>query len=285
MNVSFRTGNGWLWLTVPICALLAIAAGTGVFMSGFYRDSASYVAQARGQDLISLFIALPMMIVASWLSGRGSTAARLVWFGGLAYLLYTYIFFAFDMRFNSLFLVYVALVACSLYGLIGGLVSANKLAIKTMFSERTPVRGVSTYLAVVMVLFYFMWLSEVLPASLGGWIPQSVQEGGTPTNGVHVLDMAWILPALGLTATQLWRRRPVGYLLAGACLAFLTLLVLAILGMIVAMALEGQAIAVPQIVVFGAVWIASFGMLIWYLQGLRPLDARSESWAGERHTV
>ena len=256
-----------------------------MFIGGFYRDSASYVAQARGQDLISLFIALPLMVVASWLSGRGSMAARLVWFGGLAYLLYTYIFFAFDMRFNSLFLVYVALVAFSLYALIGGLVSADKLAIKGLFSDRTPVRAVSIYLAVVTVLFYFMWLSEVLPALLGGWIPKSLQEGGTPTNGVHVLDMAWVLPALGLSAIQLWRRSALGYLLAGTCLAFLTLLVLAILGMIVAMALEGQATAVPQIVVFGAVWIISFGMLLWYLRGLRPPSVRNENWSRESHAV
>ncbi len=285
MNTSLQTSNSWLWFTVPVSVLLAVAAGAGVFIRDFYRDSPSYVAQARGQDVVSLFVVLPVMITSAWLSGRGSTASRLVWNGGLAYLLYTYIFFAFDMRFNSLFLVYVALLGCSLYALVGSLVSANKQAIKASFADRTPVRAISAYLAVVVVLFYFMWLSEVLPAVLGGAIPQSVQESGTPTNGVHVLDMAWILPALGLTAVQLWRRRSVGYTLAGSSLAFLTLLVLAILGMIVVMALEGQTIFIPQVVIFGTVWIISLGMLAWYLRGLQSPSVGDENWSREGHAA
>lgn len=282
MKADLRTSKGWLWFTVPICILLAIAAATGLFITNFYRDSPSYVAQARGQDVISLFVVLPLMIVAAWLSSRGSTAARLLWFGGLAYVLYTYVFFAFDMRFNALFLVYVALLGCSLYALAGSLAGSNMPAIKTSFADRTPVRAVSIFLAVVTILFYCMWLSEVLPAMLGNEIPQSVQESGTPTNGVHVLDMAWILPAFGLTAIQLWRRRALGYTLAGSSLAFLALLVLAILGMVVVMGLEGQAVSIPEVVIFGTVWIISLGMLVWYLRGLASFPVRNENWVDER---
>ena len=43
----------WLWLTIPIILLLIVAAGSGLFISGLYRDSPFFAAQARGQDLIS----------------------------------------------------------------------------------------------------------------------------------------------------------------------------------------------------------------------------------------
>lgn len=45
-----RHSNIWLWLTVPIAILLAIAAGGGVFRSSLYRDNPSLLAQAIGQD-------------------------------------------------------------------------------------------------------------------------------------------------------------------------------------------------------------------------------------------
>ena len=47
--------------------------------------------------------------------------AQLIWLGVLVYLIYTYVTYAFVVRFNPLFLVYVALLGCSLYALIGGL--------------------------------------------------------------------------------------------------------------------------------------------------------------------
>ena len=76
----------------------------------------------------------------------------------------------------------MALLGLSLYTLIGGL-----------------------FLGLVAVLFYFMWLSEDIPALLAGEVPQGVIEAEAPTDIVHVLDMAWILPANILTAIWLSR--------------------------------------------------------------------------------
>ena len=58
------------------------------------------------------------------------------------------------------------------------------------------MKAVSIFLVVVAVLFYFVWLSEDIPALLAGEVPQGVIEAEAPTDVVHVLDMAWILPAM-----------------------------------------------------------------------------------------
>ena len=94
-------------------------------------------------------------------------------------------------------------------------------------------------LLAVAVLFYVVWLGEVIPALPSGAVPQSTADNGTPTNGVHGLDMAWILPALAITGLWLRRKRAVSYALAGALLTFLPLLSLAIVAMVVTMALNG----------------------------------------------
>ena len=196
---------GWLWLTAPIAVLLAIAAGGGVFASGLYdSDPAFVVPQLVGQDLASLALALPTLIMAAFFAGRGSRPALIVWLGVLSYIVYSYAIFAFGVRFNALFLVYVALFGCSLYALIGGIATADLAGIKAHFGEGTPVKIVSIFLVIISALYYFLWLSEIIPALVSGVVPQSVLDFETPTNGVHVMDMAVVLPALILTAMWLW---------------------------------------------------------------------------------
>lgn len=268
MNKQARNADVWLWLTVPITILLAIAAGGGLFISSLYRDPPNLAAQAIGQDAITLLIALPTLVIGAFLASRGSQRARLIWLGGIVYVVYTYASYAFGIRFNPLFLIYIALLGCSTYALIGGLVTTDWNSLKTGFTERTPVRAVSSFLVVIAGLFYLIWLSEAVPASLAGIPPQSVKDDGTPTNVVHVLDMAWLLPALVITAVSLWRRQPIGYALAAALLANLGLLILALLSMVVFQARGGEPVVIPLVVLFTAIFAVSIGMLIWYLRGL-----------------
>lgn len=269
MNESTRHTNVWLWITIPIAILLAIASGGGTFIRGLYRDAPNLVAQAVGQDAVTLVAVLPTLVIGAVLTSRGSQRARLVWLGGLVYTVYTYVGYAFDVRFNSLFLVYVALLGCSTYALIGGLVTTDWVGINASFTERTPVKAVSIYLGAIAGLFYLLWSSEAVPASLTGNPPQSLIDAGTPTNFVQVLDMAWLLPATAITAVSLWRKQSLGYTLAGALLTHFVLLTLAILSMVVFMVRAGQPVVIPQVVIYGVLFAVSIGMAIGYLKNLK----------------
>jgi hypothetical protein len=277
----------WLWLTVPIAVLVAIAAGVGFFIEDLYRDTPLNVAQAVGQDLVTLVVGLPVLVVSAILAVRGSSRAHLVWLGVLVYLVYTYAMYALAIQFNPLFLVYVALLGCSLYALIGGLATTDFAEIKARFARGIPVRAVSMFLAVVAVLFYFKWLSEDVPALLAGEVPQGVIDSEAPTDIAHVLDIAWILPAMALTAIWLWRGWALGYALAGILLSFLSLLVLAIMSMIVFEVLYGLAAAAGMAAIFGGVFAISLGMLVWHLRGVRDeygghADPRERALPGVR---
>jgi hypothetical protein len=258
-----------LALTIPIALLLTLAAGSGAFTSGLYRDAPDLVAQAIGQDIVSLFVALPALVISAVLAGKGSRAARLIWLGVLIYVAYTYASYAFGIRFNPLFLVYVAPLGLSTYTLIVGLLATDQAGIENAFGRHTPVRAVSIFLLVIAALFYLIWLSEALPASLNGTAPQSVQQDGTPTNVIHVLVMGLLLPALIIAAVSLWRRRPIGYILAAALMANLVFLPLAILSMSFFQARAGEPVSMPLIMIFAALFAASIGMLIWHMQSLR----------------
>jgi hypothetical protein len=80
----------WLWLSAPIAFLLAIATGSEVLFDGVFRGDAPYfVAQAIGQDFITLGVALPALVIAAVLAGYGSERGRLIWLGVVTYLVYT----------------------------------------------------------------------------------------------------------------------------------------------------------------------------------------------------
>jgi hypothetical protein len=268
-STGARGTTVWLWLTAPIAVLLAIAAGSELLVDGIFRgDDVTLVAQTVGFDSVTLAVALPGLLASAILARRGSDRARLVWFGALAYVLYTYAIYAFHVRFNPLFLVYVALLGLSLYALTGGLATMDFAALRARFAIRTPVRATSLFLAAVTVLFSVVSLREIIPALLAGGVPRSVADAGTPTGSPHVLDLAWMLPAMGLTAVWLWRGRPLAYALAGALLAFLSLMTLAIGAMMVAVYVYGEPVAPGTGAVFGVFSAASAGMLAWYLKYL-----------------
>jgi hypothetical protein len=263
-----KTGQFYtvLWFTIPNAILLAVATGCGLLIQGLYHDTAGFAAQAIGQDFISLTVTFPALIISAILTGRGSGRARLVWLGILTYIVYTYAIAAFNVRFNQMFLVYVALLGFSIYTLIFGIVYTDLAKIKALFEEKTPVKTVSTFLAVLAMLFYFLWLRELVPSLIKGTVPKSITDSGLPTNAVHVLDMAWMLPVMLMTAVWLRQKQPVGYTLAGILLTFIFIMGLALISMTAFMKRLNQPVEMEIIAFFGMMSTASLFVLIWYLK-------------------
>jgi hypothetical protein len=56
---------------------------------------------------------------------------------------------------------------------------------------------------VVAALFLLLWLSEILPDLLAGAPSRSAGDRNVPTNPVHVLDLAFFLPAVITTGPML----------------------------------------------------------------------------------
>ena len=102
-----------------IIALLAlIASAGGLFWDGLYRDNMLVTAALRGNDLITLIVAVPGLLIALLITRRGSARAHLVGLGLLAYMLYNYVFYLYGAAFNRFFLLYAALVSLSIMALI-----------------------------------------------------------------------------------------------------------------------------------------------------------------------
>jgi hypothetical protein len=144
---------------------MAVAAAVGLLVPGLYKSNTAFAAAAfRGTDLVSLAVALPVLVGSLWLTSRGSRRALLVWLGTLAYVAYTYLY-TFAIAWNRLFLVYVALLSLSVFTLVRALVALDAEELADRFGDRTPVRGVSTFLWVVGGMLGLIELAPVIARS------------------------------------------------------------------------------------------------------------------------
>lgn len=206
-------------LTLLTGALAAIAAATGLIWPGMYRDNTFVTAAWRGNDAVTLFVALPLLFAAMARARSGGLAARLVWLGALDYLMYNYAFYLFGAAFNRLFLLYCALFGLSAYAMLFAF-----LAIGEAGSSGAPAfpaipaipaapgarrnrgmalaQGYAVFVAAGLSLIY---VAQSLAFIVTGALPAIVERTGHPTSVVFALDLTLLVPALVLGA--LWTRR------------------------------------------------------------------------------
>ncbi len=258
-----------LWLSVLVTFLVLIASSAGLFIKSIYaRETPSWAVQGIGQDIVNI-AAVVVLLIAVFFVNKESVKAFLVWSGVLLYLIYAYVIYAFAVHFNSLFLVYVAILGVSFYALIGPVIHLHLDQFQASFSAKTKARAVSVFLLVLGVVFYLLWLSEEIPALLTGRIPQSVTAANLPTNPVHVLDVALYLPAMIITAVLLWRRKLLGYLLAGPLLVFSILTGTAILAIFLVMSMKGMPTSIGVEAFFAIIVVVSLVLSVLFLREVK----------------
>ncbi len=210
--------------------LAAVASVVGLLHADWIygRETVVLADAALAQDVVMLFVVVPLLVFLSLRARSGSLVAFLWLPGVLAFAVYNYMIYAFSIHFGPLFLVWVAILGLSIFALIGVLVSADMEAIKRRFISQ-KLTGTAVFLVVVAVFFGFLWLSEIVPDLLSGSLSTSASDWQIPTNPVHVLDLSFFLPAVVMSGLLLWWRHPLGYATAAGQLVWLALTCLPIL--------------------------------------------------------
>jgi hypothetical protein len=207
-------------------ALAAVAGVTGAvsftWWRIFARDVPAGIGNLRGTALTLVALVIPIMLVAMRAASRGSLRARVIWLACLVYVAYNAVMFCFASHFNVLFLAFTAMLALSFWSIVTLLPTIDLRALAAA-SSRMPVRAISAWLALCLVLFAGLWLATIIPATLANEMPRVIVDAGLTQNTVWVLDFAFTFPLMLLGARWLWRRRQWGYLVAGVMVLMLTL--------------------------------------------------------------
>jgi len=262
---------GWL-----AAALAAIASAVGL-LTASYRDTPAMVDQARGADLATLLVAVPVLVVSLWRARRGSPLADVAVAAGLAYIVYTYAIFAFQVVVNPLTPAHIAILGLAAWALALGMrdrVQAAAAAERT----RLPRRTAAGFLAFLVVAFAGLWLSQIGQAIATGSLPEAVADLGVPTSAVYALDLAFVLPVFAISAVRLLRGSALGQPLAFGCLVFSVLMALSILGLFAVQAARGT-LSDPSMSVVFAVISAAAAVLA--ALGARPTRIRLSAAASQ----
>jgi hypothetical protein len=251
------------------------AAAITFLVPGILTGPAAMNGSARGTALVAGLLAVPVLVVASVLTTRGSARGTLVWLGALSYLLYNSVMFVFATPFNELFLPYVATLSLSLWSGIALVHGIDIDALTQRFTSGLRIRPVAIYVWVIAGLNTLVWLRGIVPAIFDDQPTAFLAGTGLTTNPVYVQDLAWWLPVMVVGALWLWQRRPWGYLVVGAGLTFW---VLEAVGVAVDQAFGHAADPQSSVVAVGVVWM--FAALA--LLGLVPLYHYLHNLAGTR---
>lgn len=198
-----------------IAALMAFVSAVGVFAPQVYRDNALIAHTFPGQDLVTLVVAVPLLVVGLVLAARGSARGRVIWVAMLAYALYSYAFYVFAAAFNQLFLLYVAIFALSIYALLFSVPRIDVAETVSGFGNRAAKWIAVVYMALTAVGLAALWIGMSVGFLATGKVPAPIVASGHPTSVVFALDLSLIVPAMVLGAVWLLQGRAWGWLLAG----------------------------------------------------------------------
>ena len=276
-------------LTSVIILLSAIAALTGVLSSGgpgsfeyesirgetvqiygkgVYRHMSAEVApQGIAQDVVTLIIGLPLLLFSLVYARKGSLKARFILAGTLGYFLVTYLFYLVMGMYNVLFLVYAALLGTSFFAFTTTLFSFDLNRLPQAFSKSVPIKTAGGFLILNALLIALLWLEIVVPPLLDGSVIPTETEHYT-TLIVQGLDLGLLLPLAVAAGILFIQKKPIGFLAAPVYLVFLSILMIALIGKIIAIGLLGQNI-IPVVFIIPAIALTSIALTVLVLNGLQ----------------
>jgi hypothetical protein len=207
-------------LSAIVATASAVASVAGLSIKDLYQDDTSWATAAlRGGDLVTLVVAVPTLVVAMVLASSGSSRARLVWVGALAYAVYNFAFYVFGAAFNDLFLVHVVAFSSSIFALIVTVTGLDASAMARRYGARALVRAVAALLVLVGVVFATLWSVFSISYALTG----RLSLGAATLEGmqtVFAIDLSLMVPGMALAGVLLWRRRPWGFVMGAAMSVF-----------------------------------------------------------------
>ncbi len=275
-----------------IALLSLVAAGTGVLWQGsghhfdfktlrgetvsmqgegLYKfDSVNIAAQGIGQDIVTLLVGIPLLLVSLFLFRKNLLRGKLLLTGTLAYFLYSYTSYSFGSAFNKLFLLYVAIFSLSLFAFVLSLMSIDVNELPVHFSSKLPRRTIAIFMFFISTFLTLAWLGRIVPALLDNGVPVGLES--STTMFIQVLDLGVIVPIAVLAGVLLLKQNRWGYLLTSVMLFKLFTMGTAITSMIIWQFFAGVEMSLVEALMFPL--ITAVGIFMTYIM-LKNISERA----------
>ena len=216
---------------------------------GLYRDdSVSVVAQGIAQDIVTLILGVPLLIVSLCMLLKGSLKGRLLLTGTLGYFLYTYVSYVFLWMYNSMFIVYIVLMSLSFFAFTLSILSVDINNLSSSFSKKLPVKFLGGFQIFFAMASCLLWMGKIIPPIINGTVPVGLEHYTTLV--IQGLDLGFIVPIAILSGVLLIKRKPFGYLLSSVIIMKGFTMGAALTAMIISQYFAGVPMGLIEIVMF-----------------------------------
>ena len=221
---------------------------------GIYKfDSLLAGAGFRGTNVVTLFISLPLLLIAYIDTLRGSVNGRIILIGAILPFLYCGASMTFSAAYNPLFLVYTAMFSASLFATITAITTFELGSLTERIKPGFPSRGIAIFLFSTGILTLLVWMSELLPSLVSGVAPETL--GPYTTMYTHGFDSAIITPTFIIVGKSILKRKPIGILLAAPLLIFCTLVSFYVIGQSIYQYLAGLVFPIVFYISLVGSWV------------------------------
>lgn len=239
-----------------------------IYGKGVYRHMTTDVAvQGIAQDYVTLFIAIPLLIISFYYVAKSNLRAKLIFSGVLLYFVLTYLFYIAIALYNELFLIATATLFCSLFAFILNIISFDFITVRSFFSDKKTIHRASIFLILIATMMSLLWLSIIIPPMFdGSFYPKQLSHYSTLI--VQGYDLGIFLPFAFISGILGLQKNEYAYVLIPTYLIFLTVLMIALVAKILFMAHIGENI-IPVIFIIPTILIIAIFFAIKILKSMK----------------
>ena len=254
-----------------------------IYGRGLYEHMSADVAiQGIAHDYVTLFIAVPFLLISTYLLKRGILKAILIHAGILHFFFLTFLFYINMGMYNALFLVYVITTSLSFFAFVITLFEVKLTGLREKFLPGLRRKFIGGFLMFLTTAIALLWLEIVVtPLINGSIIPASVEHYTSLT--VQGMDLSIFLPIGFVSGLLLYRNRNIGYLMAGVTLIFLCFLLTALVAKILAMALAGVNV-IPVIFIIPTALLLIITCSVMFFRKIKSAEVKEAYISSSIHT-
>jgi MFS family permease len=243
-------------LSFVLAASIVVAAILGPLVTGVIRFHLpdSLIVQYEGGEVVTLVVAVPLLIVAGILWRRGERLAPALAFGPATYTAYTFVtaiagqeYGRYEGNSERAFFLYAGLIA------LGSAVAV--LAVADLLRQPASIppdrlRNVTAGIFLLIAAFFALaWIAQVVQVYRGVESTE-YRQGPTLFWLIKMLDLGFLVPALGTIGIGLLRKSVLAARLSYGMVIYAVCMAGAILGMGIAMWIEDDPAASIGMIAF-----------------------------------
>lgn len=263
--IDFKVLGLFTDVLVMFCTVATVISITN---NNLYLDGDWANAQWLGQDLVTLVIGMPLLLVSSWkVILKRSLVWELVLGGVLFYLVYIYAFFLLEVSFTALYFIHLPIFSISLLCLF--VVFHDLLNAKNdyAYTHRLTLSTIIGYFLLISAFLFWLWLQDLLKHLTAADYFSDTPDGEPPLV-MHTLDLGIIVPMMVMASILLFKNHTLGLIMIGVLLVMSFLTSSAFMGMALSIYLQGFDLDSKIIVLCSLITLCSLLLSIVYLNRL-----------------